>query len=89
MLNWRMQVLGELEARAKDFGVVWLKIDPDVIAATGMPRQRQTIQSDGIGRRGQSDAAAARLALFRCASAIPQHLDHRLASGAKMRSWRQ
>lgn len=32
------QVLGELEARANRFGVVWLKIDPDVIAATGMPK---------------------------------------------------
>lgn len=32
------QVLGDLERRAKSFGVVWLKIDPDVIAATGMPK---------------------------------------------------
>ncbi len=31
------QVLAELEHRAKAFGVLWLKIDPDVIAATGMP----------------------------------------------------
>ena len=31
------QVLGELERRARRFGVVWLKIDPDVVAATGMP----------------------------------------------------
>ena len=30
-------VFGELEQRAKRFGVVWLKIDPDVIAATGLP----------------------------------------------------
>lgn len=30
-------VLAELEQRAKRFGVVWLKIDPDVIAATGFP----------------------------------------------------
>ena len=30
------QVLSELERRTKGFGVVWLKIDPDVIAATGM-----------------------------------------------------
>ena len=28
-------VLEALERRAKHFGVVWLKIDPDVIAATG------------------------------------------------------
>ena len=30
-------VLDELERRARRFGVVWLKIDPDVIAATGLP----------------------------------------------------
>ena len=30
-------VFSELEQRAKRFGVVWLKIDPDVIAATGLP----------------------------------------------------
>jgi len=43
------QVLGELEARAKNIGVVWLKIDPDVIAATGMPGSADD-QSDGTGR---------------------------------------
>ena len=32
-----LAVFGELEQRAKRFGVVWLKIDPDVIAATGLP----------------------------------------------------
>ena len=42
------QVLGELEALAKKFGVVWLKIDPDVIAATGMPGSADD-QSDGTG----------------------------------------
>jgi len=31
------QALGELERHANRFGVVWLKIDPDVVAATGMP----------------------------------------------------
>ena len=30
-------VIKELEKRANRFGVVWLKIDPDVIAATGVP----------------------------------------------------
>ena len=30
-------VLEELEQRAQQFGVVWLKIDPDVITATGLP----------------------------------------------------
>ena len=30
-------VLAELERRASRLGVVWLKIDPDVIAATGLP----------------------------------------------------
>lgn len=30
-------VLAELERRATGFGVVWLKIDPDVISATGLP----------------------------------------------------
>lgn len=31
------QVLSALERRARRFGVVWLKIDPDVVAATGLP----------------------------------------------------
>ena len=43
------QVLGELEARAKDLGVVWLKIDPDAIAAIGMPNSDDE-QSDECGR---------------------------------------
>ena len=30
-------VLDELEQRASRLGVVWLKIDPDVVAATGLP----------------------------------------------------
>ena len=30
-------ILAELERRATGFGVVWLKFDPDVIAATGLP----------------------------------------------------
>ena len=42
------QVLSELEARAKGFGVAWLKIDPDVIAATGMPGSADA-QADGTG----------------------------------------
>ncbi|MCY4061484.1 MAG: peptidoglycan bridge formation glycyltransferase FemA/FemB family protein [Chloroflexi bacterium] len=43
------QVLGELEARAKRFGVVWLKTDPDVIAATGLPKSADD-QSHELGR---------------------------------------
>lgn len=31
------QALGELESRARRFGVVWLKMDPDVTAAIGLP----------------------------------------------------
>lgn len=31
------RVLSELERRAKGWGIVWLKIDPDVILATGLP----------------------------------------------------
>lgn len=31
------RVFGELETRADGFGDVWLKIDPDVITATGLP----------------------------------------------------
>ncbi|MCY3977067.1 MAG: peptidoglycan bridge formation glycyltransferase FemA/FemB family protein [Chloroflexi bacterium] len=31
------EVFSELETRANKFGVVWLKVDPDVIAATGLP----------------------------------------------------
>ncbi|MDE2637825.1 MAG: peptidoglycan bridge formation glycyltransferase FemA/FemB family protein [Chloroflexota bacterium] len=31
------EVFSELETRASKLGVVWLKIDPDVIAATGLP----------------------------------------------------
>lgn len=43
------QVLGELERRARRFGVVWLKIDPDVIAATGLPNSPND-QSREAGR---------------------------------------
>ncbi len=43
------QALGDLEARAKRFGVAWLKIDPDVIAATGLPNSVDD-QSDESGR---------------------------------------
>ena len=31
------QVFAELENHARQFGVVWLKIDPDAVAGTGMP----------------------------------------------------
>ena len=44
-----VQVLGELERRANRFGVVWLKIDPDVVAATGMPNSPDD-QPREIGR---------------------------------------
>ncbi len=43
------QVFSELEARAKRFGVVWLKIDPDVISATGLPG-RSDEQFKELGR---------------------------------------
>ena len=43
------RVLGELERRANRFGVVWLKIDPVVIAATGIPKSPDD-QSDEAGR---------------------------------------
>ena len=42
------QVLTELEARANRF-CVWLKIDPDVIAATGMPKSAdESVHEDGL-----------------------------------------
>ena len=41
------QALGELEARASGFGVAWLKIDPDVIAATGLPGSADDRSDEG------------------------------------------
>lgn len=32
-----LEVLDTLESRARDLGAVWLKIDPDVVVATGIP----------------------------------------------------
>lgn len=43
------QVLEALERRARGFGVVWLKIDPDVITATGLPNSPDD-QSHAAGR---------------------------------------
>ena len=43
------QALGDLEARARRFGIVWLKIDPDVIAATGLPNSVDD-RTDETGR---------------------------------------
>lgn len=43
------QALSELERRARRFGVVWLKIDPDVVAATGLPNSPSD-QSHETGR---------------------------------------
>ncbi len=43
------QALGDLEARARRFGIVWLKIDPDVIAATGLPNSVDD-RTDQTGR---------------------------------------
>ena len=43
------QALNELEGRATGFGVAWLKIDPDVIAATGLPGSADD-RSDERGR---------------------------------------
>jgi lipid II:glycine glycyltransferase (peptidoglycan interpeptide bridge formation enzyme) len=43
------QVLSELEKCTRRFGVVWLKIDPDVIAATGLPNSSND-QSHEAGR---------------------------------------
>ena len=42
-------VLGELERRARRFGVVWLKIDPDVIAGASIPGSDDE-NSDPTGR---------------------------------------
>ncbi len=36
-VNLAEEVFSELETRASKLGAVWLKIDPDVIAATGLP----------------------------------------------------
>lgn len=36
-IDLAQDVLNDLARRAKRFGVIWLKIDPDVIAATGLP----------------------------------------------------
>ena len=36
-VNLAQRVFSELETRADGFGDVWLKVDPDVIAATGLP----------------------------------------------------
>ena len=41
------EVLSQLEARAKGFGVAWLKIDPDVIAATGLPGSADDHATEG------------------------------------------
>ena len=49
-------VLNELEQRARRFGVVWLKIDPDVIAATGLPGS----ESDHADDRGKQMLALLR-----------------------------
>ena len=49
-------VLHELERRAKGLGVVWLKIDPDVIAATGLPGS----EDDRPHERGQALMAVLR-----------------------------
>ena len=43
-------VLRDLEKRAKGLGVVWLKIDPDVIAATGLPDSADDQAQDGGGK---------------------------------------
>lgn len=40
-------VLGDLARRAKRFGVAWLKIDPDVILARGMPGSADDRQEEG------------------------------------------
>ena len=42
-------VLSELERRARRFGVVWLKIDPDVVGAMGLPNSPND-QSNETGR---------------------------------------
>ena len=49
-------VLGELERRASRFGVVWLKIDPDVVVATGLPGGEE----DRPERMGQQVVASLR-----------------------------
>lgn len=39
------QVLAHLEKMARRMGAVWLKIDPDVIAATGIPSEGDNVQN--------------------------------------------
>jgi len=41
-------VLHELERRARRFGTIWLKIDPDIVAATGLPKSEND-QPDTTG----------------------------------------
>ncbi len=43
------QVFSELERRARGAGLVWLKIDPDVIAATGLPKSAEE-RACSVGR---------------------------------------
>ena len=40
------EVFDELARRAKGFGVIWLKIDPDIIAATGLPASADERQDE-------------------------------------------
>lgn len=42
-------VLNDLEERAKGLGIVWLKIDPDVIAGTGLPDSDKDSPDSGGG----------------------------------------
>ncbi len=45
-----LEVLDALESRARDMGAVWLKIDPDVVLATGVPGDEGE-KNTALGRR--------------------------------------
>ena len=46
-------VLGDLERRARSPGAVWLKIDPDVVAATGIPASDDD-QENALGAKARA-----------------------------------
>ncbi len=45
-----LETLKALESRARDMGAVWLKIDPDIVLATGIPGDEQEKTSELGGR---------------------------------------
>ena len=61
-------VLDSLEARARAMGAVWLKIDPDVVVATGMPGSEQ----DKVAEAGERVCAILKARGWRFSAAQPQ-----------------